>query len=213
MNGRRDGAARPDHALGARDASGGAGGLASRVRRTAVAVRALLVPLGALAVLSGDLADIATVALAGVVSLAPLAVERVTGRDLHPIAHLSLAVLPVVEAAGQTLDLYEGNPVPFDIAAHGLEMGSAVALVLVVVNGRSTRATHGLTAVSIGALTGLLLGVVWEIVELAVDPLLSGTLQHGLDDTATDIAAGVVGGGLAGLLVASYVRSAMRGAP
>jgi len=55
-------------------------------------------------------------------------------------------------------------------------------------------------------LTALAVGVGWEAIEAAVDPLFSGSLQHGFDDTAADVVAGTVGGLVAAVLVVLYWR-------
>ncbi len=58
---------------------------------------------------------------------------------------------------------------------------------------------------------GLAIGVAWEIVEALFDPLLTGTFQHGLSDTATDVASGGFGGAVAWLLARAYRRRRVRG--
>ncbi|CAN5658637.1 hypothetical protein BH23CHL6_BH23CHL6_07430 [soil metagenome] len=165
--------------------------------------------LGAVALARGALLDVGFVTVALAISLIPWVIERTRMATLPGAAHLATVALPLAEATGRSLDLYEGHPIPYDVFAHAVEVGAVATIVLVVVRSSGAVAQlpqRPLAAVVIGGLTALAVGVGWEAIEAAVDPLFSGSLQHGFDDTAADVVAGTVGGLVAAVLVVLYWR-------
>lgn len=166
--------------------------------------------LAAVALAHGSVLDagFATVGLG--VSLVPWMVEWTRDRPISGVIHLAAAALPLVETTGRALDLYEQQPIAYDLFAHAVEMGAVAAIVLVLVGSGGMLARlplRPLTATALGGLTGVVVGIGWEVVEAAVDPLFSGRLQHGFDDTTTDILAGTLGAIVASVLVVLYWRA------
>lgn len=141
------------------------------------------------------------------VAIAPIPVARMRPGRMDSRAQIAVALLPLTEATGRILDLYEGSVFPYDIPAHALEVGAATFLVLRLVGPLAVRQTGQRPAAALsGILVGLALAVAWEAVGWSVHMLTGADLQHGVDDTLVDVAAGLVGAAFAGSLAAVRVR-------
>ncbi|MDP8904075.1 MAG: hypothetical protein M3N29_01950 [Chloroflexota bacterium] len=178
--------------------------------RVANALRLAFVPLVVVAVLQGEPWMLVALVVGAGVALLPLILERVRPAALSGVVHLAAVALPLADLAGRTLHLYESSELPYDVFSHGVGVASATALLLLFAAARldSLGWRHKPVAIAVvGGVIGLAIAVGWELVELGAEPLFSGTLQHGLDDTLLDVVAGLAGAVAASLIVVLYWRA------
>lgn len=136
------------------------------------------------------------------VAFAPVPAARLRPGGIDERIQIAVAILPLTEAIGRILDLYEGSAFPYDLPAHALEVGAATYLMLRLLGLAVTGAPRREVALH-GVLVGFAFAVGWEAVEWSMHLLTGANLQHGVDDTLGDIAAGVTGAAFAGWLAAA----------
>jgi hypothetical protein len=151
--------------------------------------------------MTGDLGHAISGGIVFAITLVPYAIERRHEVVFEAPVYFAIFTAVYLHGMGDILGLYDRLHPVFDKITHitSASIITVLGLVLVLLLDRynRTRLEGRIIFVAIVTLT-VTLGVIWEVMEFAVDQAFSIGLQRGLDDTIFDLCFDFVGALVAG---------------